>query len=417
MVDDSFIYSLSLSVLPIKTRKLLSRLLNSPKVIPSDGPDKLPRDWRGLASLINISTQDELYIQQYPDKVAKLLEIWLERSTSPSVGELLNFLCHIDRYDVYDDVSEDLRSAVTIGEIKPIRQNLAIERYNNNNNNVLVPLQDGEDDPITYDDRPGQVLMYDAVVLYANEDRDFVDLIIHRMSQEGFRICTVDDLQAGHTTQYKPMAQLISSRCLRIMLIFSPDFLTSKGMAFYTDFAQADSIESKSSRKILPILYRDCLLPRHLSFYHKLYYHSKGRPMYDFWEKLTQSLILARPQGAAPQGPMLRGPMLRGPMPPAIRQAPVIIPLSQIDSKEPTTLIDPMDPSLFDDMTSNSKRSVSMSGLDTLTISTDCESLSSSVCQVNEKRTKKKSTLSKIINTFTRKRKKNKAVDSITAFS
>lgn len=40
---DTYIQSLPLSCLPIKTRELLSCLLDTPKIIPNDGPDKLPR--------------------------------------------------------------------------------------------------------------------------------------------------------------------------------------------------------------------------------------------------------------------------------------------------------------------------------------------------------------------------------------
>ena len=44
MVDDTdIIQSLPLSCLPLKTRELLSFLLDTPKIIPNDGPDKLPR--------------------------------------------------------------------------------------------------------------------------------------------------------------------------------------------------------------------------------------------------------------------------------------------------------------------------------------------------------------------------------------
>lgn len=56
------------------------------------------------------------------------------------------------------------------------------------------------------------------------------------------QLCTVDDLQVGHTTQYAPVSRLISERCRRVILVLSPDFLDSPGMKFYMNYATADGI-------------------------------------------------------------------------------------------------------------------------------------------------------------------------------
>ncbi|CAH0604454.1 unnamed protein product [Chrysodeixis includens] len=307
MRADNEIHSLPVSCLPLRSRELLTCLLDTPKTIPTDGPEKLPRDWRGLAYLVNVSSEKAAYIQMRPNKTIEVLDIWQQDCTA-TVGQLLNHLVRLDRYDVHDDLTEDLREAMRRGELVVNRQNqIAI---NNNNNNSSNSNQEQVFRAITYDDRPGHEQHYDAFVLYAKEDKAFVNELLERMRAEGFQLCTEDSLQAGHMTPYAPVAQLISERCQRIILVCSPEFLSSQANTFYRDYAQAVSIES-SYHKIIPIMYRECQLPSHLAFYHKLYYNEdEERAMYDFWLKLKQSLELARVGGAsrlraAPPAPRL----------------------------------------------------------------------------------------------------------------
>lgn len=57
---------------------------------------------------------------------------------------------------------------------------------NNNNNNI-----NGEQQvfsPITYDDVHGYEQHYDAFVLYAKEDKTFVDELLARMTAAGFQV-------------------------------------------------------------------------------------------------------------------------------------------------------------------------------------------------------------------------------------
>ncbi|KAJ8723009.1 hypothetical protein PYW07_004189 [Mythimna separata] len=292
MVDYSdIIQSMPLSCLPLKTRELLSCLLDTPKIIPNDAPDKLPRDWRGLASLVNVSAEKASYIALRPQKTAEVLEIW-QKDPTATVGQLLSYLEHLDRFDVYDDLYDDLKEAITReGPLNNRQNQIAI---NNNNNNISHSVdKEKVTSSITYDDEPGFEQHYDAFVLYAKEDKKFVDELLTRMGAAGFQLCTEDRLQAGHMTPYAPVAQLISERCKRIILVYSPEFLSSQANTFYRDYAQAVSIES-SYHKIIPIMYRECVLPSHLAFYHKLYYNEDERAMYDFWLKLKQSLEIAR---------------------------------------------------------------------------------------------------------------------------
>lgn len=66
------------------------------------------RDWRGLASLVNISSELESTIWHYNDKTGKVLELWMQ-SRAGTVGELLEHLIALDRFDVYDDIIDSIR--------------------------------------------------------------------------------------------------------------------------------------------------------------------------------------------------------------------------------------------------------------------------------------------------------------------
>nr|AHH80650.1 MyD88 [Antheraea pernyi] len=298
MAGDTDIYTLPVSLMPYKTRKLLSCLLNSTKIIPSDGPDKLPRDWRGFAHLANIPSDIAAGFHQCNDKTARVLDEWL-RNGSATVGKLLEFMQAIDRYDVHDEILNDLQGYVQRGEID-INQPYQIAI----NNNRIAPPLDEEFSVITVDDSVGYEHQYHAFVLYADEDKDFVDELYEKLDGS-FQICTKERLLPGHATEYAPVAQLISKRCLYIILVYSPHFLMSPANTFYRDYAQAVTIESKQQtfqRKFIPIMYKECQLPVHLMYYHKLYYKKEGRAMYDFWEKLRQSLgqnrVMPRLNGA-----------------------------------------------------------------------------------------------------------------------
>ncbi|KAM3961812.1 myeloid differentiation primary response protein MyD88 [Aphomia sociella] len=275
------LYAVPLKSLGYDFRTLSSCLLNSKKILPADGPDRLSRDWRGLASLINISNEVVESIYGLADKTAKVIELWCQkRDGTATLGKLMEYLQLIDRYDVYDDLQELIRRGrITV----PKNNQVAL------NSNQLAEI-DERDRMITHDDRrEGVAQHYHAYVLFAEEDWEFVNELLTRMRAEGYKLCTILDLEPGHETQYAPVAQLISERCHRIILVYSPEFLSSPANSFYTDYAQAVGIESKQ-RNIIPIIYRNCRLPVNLTYYYKLIYRPDGWSPYNFWEKLSLSL-------------------------------------------------------------------------------------------------------------------------------
>ncbi|XP_068629857.1 myeloid differentiation primary response protein MyD88 [Battus philenor] len=273
------LHSIPLSWLTNESRTLLSNLLNGTKIFTSEGPEKLPRYWLGLASLAGISAEIAVTINMHPNKTANVLEIWEScNPTTANVGCLLQYLQRMDRFDVYDDCIELHKQGKFF--VKPSEKN------------ARVCLDIPEDDRlITYEDRrTGEPQFYHAYVVYAQEDKDFVDYLLTKMRAAGFRLCTEDDLLPGHATQYEPISRLISERCHRIILVYSPDFLKCPANSYYTNYAQAVSIERKQL-KLLPLMYRHCQLPVPMCYYHTLFYTPPGQKApYDFWQKLSNTL-------------------------------------------------------------------------------------------------------------------------------
>lgn len=273
-----------LSALTNESRSLLCSRLNTKKVLPIVGPDNLSRhrDWRGLASLVNITVEDASSLNECQNKTDTILTKWQGfNDGTATVGRLLIYLQILDRYDVYDDLL-----------LLAKEEKLTVSTNLTNDNQVVVALDGSDEDIITYDDKLfGRPQRYHAYVLYAKEDKDFVDQLLLRMRREGFKICTEEDLVAGHATKFEPVSRLMSDRCRYIVLIYSPDFLKSPAINFCMNLAQADSI-TKRQTKMVPVMYRHCELPGHIAHYHSLRYSQDPTAVsaYDFWERLSQSL-------------------------------------------------------------------------------------------------------------------------------
>lgn len=85
----------------------MSSLLNPEKVLRSE--DGYARDWRGIFNLSGLTQSEYALIAQNPDKMGKLLEVWIKRNKEEdkfcSLSLLQQCFGIIDRYDVHDDTS------------------------------------------------------------------------------------------------------------------------------------------------------------------------------------------------------------------------------------------------------------------------------------------------------------------------
>ncbi|CAK1552680.1 unnamed protein product [Leptosia nina] len=252
------------------------------RVLPCLCPDQIKRhrDWRGLASLANISTEIAASIKEYNDKTRRVLDVWIQRNDgTATVSRLFEILQWIDRYDVYDDLLELTRN-----------NQLLIKSVNTVQVNGTPVYGPTDEDLITFEDKQlGSPQRYHAYVLYAKQDHKFAQDLITRMTDKGFRMCSEENLLPGHTTRFAAVARLMSERCRYIIPVCSPDFVASPANTFFTNLAQADGIQ-KRELKIIPVQYRPSELPPNIRHYHSLRYTEDTPMLFDFWRKLEQSL-------------------------------------------------------------------------------------------------------------------------------
>lgn len=71
-----------------------------------------------MASLVPISTEVADNINQSPDKMCKVLDIWIGRNDgTANIGRLLDILQLLDRYDVCEDLMELARENRLLSKI------------------------------------------------------------------------------------------------------------------------------------------------------------------------------------------------------------------------------------------------------------------------------------------------------------
>ncbi|XP_012272432.1 myeloid differentiation primary response protein MyD88 [Orussus abietinus] len=265
------------------TMRLMSTLLNPLKIIPTE--DGFPRDWRGLAHLLNLDGEIMPSIMSEPDPTGHILSIMRKDFKSFMVKDLRTMLETLDRWDVVDDTEDLIEKDAEVYAHELEKSKTSAE--------IIQPSIDRQ--MLTIDDlyrfRQGlDEQYYDAFLLYADEDLDFAKQMIEKLEKEyGLKLCIKDrDLVGGITFEHEAVMQLISERCNRLIVIISPNFVKSPANKFFLNYAQALGID-KRQRKVIPCLYQKCQLPPQLSYTFILDYSRIG--LYDFWGRLRDSVM------------------------------------------------------------------------------------------------------------------------------
>ncbi|CAH0406736.1 unnamed protein product [Chilo suppressalis] len=281
-MDEEIDLTIPLSACSYEFKCVMSKL-DPKRVLTTGGPTKILRDWRGLAFLLSIPNELSHGISEFSDKTIRVLDIWNQRNDdTATLATLLEYLGQMDRYDIYDDLIELAKHGKILASSRSVTNGNELSSNGNVDENMII----------THDDRrTGYPNYYHAYVLFAQEDWSFVRQLLAKMKDLNFKLCTEYDIEVGYGTQYAPVSKLISERCHRIILVYSPAFIDSPANSFYSNYAQAVSIET-NKRNIIPIIYRDCRLPHNLMYYHKLVFNEDDQWMpYNFWDKLSQTLL------------------------------------------------------------------------------------------------------------------------------
>ncbi|XP_035739489.1 myeloid differentiation primary response protein MyD88-like [Vespa mandarinia] len=270
-----------LTALSIRTKNTISNLLNPTKYLPCD--NGLPRDWRGLAHLANIEGELLPLVSSHSDQTMFILNTVIKRKSNDNIANLLHMLSTLERWDIIDDIQqfidEDIKKYLECLE----KSQVTIEAIEENVDTKVLTVDD------IYRIKQGlENQRYDAFVLYANEDIDFANEMIDQLEKFNIKLCIKDrDLIGGINFEHEAVMTLISERCNRMIIIISPNFFKSSANEFFLNYSQAISID-KRQRKIIPCLYKKCVLPLQLKYMFILDYTRVG--LYDFWERLRDSI-------------------------------------------------------------------------------------------------------------------------------
>ncbi|XP_057367721.1 uncharacterized protein LOC130688721 isoform X2 [Daphnia carinata] len=265
---DGYLFSLRASTLAT-----LSNMLNPTKVLLSD--DGHFRDWRGVAELMGV---DVLIIQNL-ERTSSPFASLISQAKNLTANKLIEYLEKMDRYDVIDDTIAVMENDLYLASRQSISNRIQSQSPQ------LVTIGDQE----CYSEH-GTLVQYDAFVLYAREDQEFVDRVVEKMEGEyGMKLCLKErDFIAGLPFEHQAVTELISNRCRFVLPIFSPNFLNSEDNKFVVNFSEALGIE-RGCRKIVPCLYQQCDLPKSVRYYTRLDF-TRQNPYWDFWDKMKKSL-------------------------------------------------------------------------------------------------------------------------------
>lgn len=279
--------TVDLSAVPLvalssESKQVISTLLNPPKVLPSD--NGLPRDWRGLAHLCNLSGEVMPLLTTHPDPSAYILTAWEQKQKTITLKDFQAALEEIDRWDILCDALEHFERDAERYLDQLQKSRTSAETLENDTDEKVLTVGD------LHRQRQGlENQYYDAFLLYADDDIKFATEMVDKLEgQYNLKLCLKDrDLIGGITFEHEAVMTLISERCNRLIVIVSSNFLKSPENKFFLNYAQALGIE-KRQRKIVPCLYEKCRLPPQLSYMFILDYNRVG--LYDFWAKLRDSV-------------------------------------------------------------------------------------------------------------------------------
>ncbi|EDV36693.1 uncharacterized protein Dana_GF13086 [Drosophila ananassae] len=291
-----------LSELSVETRTQLSRMLNRKKVLRSE--EGYQRDWRGISEL----AKQKGFVDENANNPMDLVLIsWSQRSPQTAkVGHLENFLGIIDRWDVCDDIQENLAKDTERYHVKREQRQAALvdacppppsdclETNNNYSNSITV----GQSVQILSDEDQRCVQMgkplprYNACVLYAEADIDHATEIMNNLESERYNLRLFlrhRDMLMGVPFEHVQLSHFMATRCNHLIVVLTEEFLRSPENTYLVNFTQKIQIENHT-RKIIPILYNPGMhIPQTLGIYTHIKYAGDSK-LFNFWDKLARSL-------------------------------------------------------------------------------------------------------------------------------
>ncbi|XP_017108114.2 myeloid differentiation primary response protein MyD88 [Drosophila bipectinata] len=291
-----------LSELSVETRTQLSQMLNRKKVLRSE--EGYQKDWRGISEL---AKQKGFVDENANNPMDLVLSSWSQRNPQTAkVGHLENFLGIIERWDVCDDIQENLAKDTERYHVKQEQRQTALvegcppppsdslETNNNYSNSITVgpsvQILSGEDQDCAKMGKP--LPRYNACVLYAEADIGHATEIMENLESETYKLRLFlrhRDMLAGVPFEHIQLSHFMATRCNHLIVVLTEEFLRSPENTYLVNFTQKIQIENHT-RKIIPILYNPSMhIPQTLGIYTHIKYAGDSK-LFNFWDKLARSL-------------------------------------------------------------------------------------------------------------------------------
>ncbi|XP_017867513.1 PREDICTED: myeloid differentiation primary response protein MyD88 [Drosophila arizonae] len=285
-----------LTELSSETRRQLACMLNRKKVLRSE--EGYERDWRGIASL----SGQRGYVDEFANMPMDLvLNSWIKHNPQTAeVGHLEEYLGIIDRWDVRDDIQENLIKDTNryntkqqqLEQLEQLTPTPSVQCVERNNNSLArdVNLLSIDDEKCLQNGQP--LPRYNACVLYAEADIEHATDIMNNLESPPYNLKLFlrhRDLLLGVPFEHVELSQFMATRCNHLIVVLTEEFLKSRENTYLVNFTQKLQIEN-NTRKIIPILYKhNMTIPQTLAIYTHVNY-TETSSLFNFWDKLARSL-------------------------------------------------------------------------------------------------------------------------------
>ncbi|KAL7736561.1 hypothetical protein ACLKA6_015204 [Drosophila palustris] len=290
-----------LTALSAETRSQLACMLSRKKVLHSE--QGYERDWRGIATLAGLRNYVDDNVSKPMDLV---LSNWIQhKPKTAEVGHLEDFLGIIDRWDVLDDIQENLTKDTERYNQKQHQQeqlalalarnspppDVALKCVEKNNNSLGRPVNilGIDDERCLQNGLP--LPKYNACVLYAEADIELATDIMKNLESPRYNLKLFlkhRDLALGVPFEHVELTEFMKSRCNHLIVVLTQEFLNSRENTFLVNFTQKLQIQN-NLRKIIPVLYCNMTIPQTLAIYTHLNF-SHHSVLFNFWDRLAGSL-------------------------------------------------------------------------------------------------------------------------------
>ncbi|KAH8372386.1 hypothetical protein KR093_011289 [Drosophila rubida] len=206
-----------------------------------------------------------------------VISAWIQHNPSTAeVGYLEQYLGIIDRWDVQDDIKENL--------IRDTEQ-FYLKKQQSQQVHLLPKI-------LTLDNKKclGRPFpTFDACVLHADADIAHAKNIVKNLESPPYKMklfLNHRDLLLDVAFEPSILLELMTNCCNYLIVVVTEEFLSSREYTYFVSFTQNLEV-GKRTRKIIPIVYNSEMeLPQSLYIYTSIDYENKLK----FWNKLASSI-------------------------------------------------------------------------------------------------------------------------------